>query len=124
MTNGTVNGGDRGNVEDRRRRKEWLVKTYRADVDVAYIGWPSELGPALVEVPFGTGIPACRCYRCGALLTADRVSPDRIVPGCVKTAEYPNGGTYARKNLRPACLRCQCITGNHIKASLAGKRRR
>ena len=120
MTQGTVNGGDRGNVRDRRRRREWLVTAWRADVDLdpRYLGAKNAAGFPFMTVPVGQGIPACRCFRCGGLLTADTVSPDRMVPGCQKTAEYPRGGTYVRKNLRPACLHCQSVTGNEIKRTV------
>jgi hypothetical protein len=121
MTNGTCNGGDRGNTEDRRRRRVWLVKTFRADVDVrplprpwldvGRVEWEKSVGVDPTPVPLGTGEPACRCYRCAALLTVETVTPDRIKPGC-------KGGTYRRDNLRPACSRCQSVTGNIIKAEL------
>lgn len=121
MTQGTVNGGDRGNVEDRRRRREWLVETFRADCDLAEVrypdGTPAETTRPRGTVPSGAIVavhPACRCYRCGKLLTVDTVSPDRIVPGC-------KGGTYKRSNIRPACLRCQSITGNEIKRAVRGQ---
>ena len=134
MTSGTVNGGDRGNTEDRRRRREWLVATYQADEVVVYIWdvangadpdgpptWTTSSfhGPGLVRLQTSWGriakwVPACRCYRCGTLLTADTVTPDRIIPGCL-------GGTYRRNNIRPACQRCQSITGNQIKRTVRGK---
>lgn len=85
---GTTNRNDRGNTLDRRRRREWLVDTFRADRDVG-------------------GDPACRCWRCGQLLTVDTVSPDRITPGCM-------GGRYTRDNIRPSCVSCQSITGGHL----------
>lgn len=86
---GTTNRNDRGSAEDRRRRREWLVATYAADETIA-------------------GEPACRCYRCGTLLTSDTLTVDRIIPGC-------RGGTYRRNNIRPACQRCNSITGNKLK---------
>lgn len=105
---GTTNRNERGNVEDRRRRREWLVETFRADIDVRPI---TESMPSPLEaVALGDGIPACRCYRCGRLLTVDTVSPDRIVPGC-------EGGRYTRDNIRPACETCQSITGGHLGAA-------
>jgi hypothetical protein len=91
MTRGTTNRNARGSADARRRRREWLVTTYRADVDAA-------------------GEPACRCYRCGVLLTVDTVSADRIKPGC-------QGGTYRRSNIRPACVSCNSITGGAVRRS-------
>ena len=34
---GTTNGNARGSTEDRRRRREWLVETYRANLDVELV---------------------------------------------------------------------------------------
>jgi hypothetical protein len=101
---GTTNGNARGGSDDRRRRREWLVATYRANRDVITIDLFH--GPLVIEVASGTegAAPACRCYRCGALLTADTVTVDRITPGC-------QGGTYARTNIRPACGTCNSQTG-------------
>lgn len=118
---GTSNSNQRGSAESRRRRREWLVETYRANVDAPR---PRDNRPPrnereadaffyLVSVPFGTGIFACRCYRCGELLTADTLTVDRIIPGC-------KGGTYKRSNIRPACEFCNSSTGG----SLASKERR
>jgi hypothetical protein len=80
------------------------VATYRANRDVITIDLFH--GPLVIEVDLGTegAAPACRCYRCGALLTADTVTVDRITPGC-------QGGTYARTNIRPACGTCNSQTG-------------
>jgi hypothetical protein len=116
-TRGTSNGNARGSSEARRRRRTWLVETYRADVDVQVI----ELfhGPLLVPVTASQGAdgaqPACRCYRCGALLTADTVTVDRIKPGC-------RGGTYARTNIRPACGPCNSETGGPLRGPLSRKK--
>lgn len=106
---GGSNGNERGGSVQRRRRREWLVATYRADVDVLVVTahpYPTALIPVeRGRVLEGLDVqPACRCYRCGMLLTVDTVSADRIKPGC-------DGGTYARSNIRPACLTCQCVTG-------------
>lgn len=96
-------GGDkRGNSENRRRRREWLVDTYRANADVDGFGIMARW------VPLGTGQPACRCYRCGKLLTADTVTADRIIPGC-------KGGTYRRNNIRPACGPCNSEAGGALR---------
>jgi len=102
---GTTNRNERGSVTDRLRRREWLVSTYRADQDVFVI----ELfhGPLTVAVLRGAGEAACRCYRCGQLLTVDTVTVDRIKPGCL-------GGTYKRENIRPSCQPCASITGAMI----------
>lgn len=101
---GTTNRNARGGSPERRRRREWLVACFRANRDVIVI----ELfhGPMAVEVDLGTegAQPACRCYRCGALLTVDTVTVDRIKPGC-------QGGTYRRDNIRPACGPCNSETG-------------
>lgn len=101
---GTTNGNARGGSDDRRRRREWLVAAYRANRDVVTIDLFH--GPLVIEVDLGTegASPACRCYRCGALLTADTVTVDRIKPGC-------QGGTYRRENIRPACGTCNSQTG-------------
>jgi 5-methylcytosine-specific restriction endonuclease McrA len=130
MNRGTSNSAVRGSAEARRRRKQHLLETYRADVDVEPLptGWTRtdafgsrrtawERGTGLLPVPvaLGEGEPACRCYRCGQLLTVETLEVDRIVPGCRKTAEYPNGGTYVRKNIRPACGPCNRITGNQLR---------
>lgn len=100
---GTTNGNSRGGSDTRRRRREWLVETYRADVDVTIRRFDG-------SDPFGydVRIPACRCYRCGVLLTADTVTVDRIIPGC-------KGGTYRRDNIRPACGSCNSITGGSVR---------
>lgn len=98
---GTTNRDDRGNVHDRRRRREWLVETFRADVDTLTVASQHTL-------PLGSGVPACRCYRCGLLLTVETVTVDRRVPGC-------EGGTYWDKgNLRPACGTCNSETGGYL----------
>lgn len=91
---GTSNGNERGSAEQRRRRKAWLVETYRANQDMGVFG----------PCKPGWGEPACRCYRCGVLLTVADVTVDRIVPGCL-------GGTYRRDNIRPACGDCNSETG-------------
>ncbi len=82
---GTTNRNARGNAKDRLARRLWLVATYAADVAL-------------------DGHQACRCYRCGKLLRVETVTVDRIVPGC-------RGGTYRRNNIRPACSRCNTVTG-------------
>lgn len=101
---GTTNRNVRGSAKDRQRRREWLVATYRADCDVATI-----LTNLVLPVSLGTATPACRCYRCGRLLTVDTVTVDRIIPGC-------QGGTYRRDNIRPACGTCNSGTGGSVRS--------
>jgi hypothetical protein len=100
---GTTNGNTRGSSADRERRRAWLVDTFRADLDVLVVrlGNGTEIH---LDTVAGRGQPACRCYRCGKLLTVDTVTVDRIIPGC-------QGGTYRRSNIRPACARCNSSTG-------------
>jgi hypothetical protein len=117
---GTSNSNDRGSTEDRRRRREWLVETYRANVDgLASPDGSVVLGPAPIADGWITEglrvVPVCRCYRCGVLLSVDTVTVDRIVPGC-------RGGTYRRNNIRPACGPCNSETGARLATQ--GKRRR
>lgn len=105
-TRGTSNKNERGGSEDRRKRREWLVMTYRADVDLLEITVSAIR--RYLGVPHGQGAPACRCYRCGTLLTVETVTADRIIPGC-------QGGTYRRNNIRPACGTCNSITGGSTR---------
>lgn len=138
---GTTNRNDRGSSEDRRRRREWLVETYRADVERVIIriadgdpieSWwakPGDYVDYLARLATESGLeinvtvePACRCYRCGKLLTANTVTVDRIVPGA-------RGGTYRRNNIRPACAYCNSETGAKLmhairRAGVLGKQRR
>lgn len=112
---GTTNGNARGSASDRRRRREWLVETYRADRDLIDEATAERHGFLLGGTcQVGLGQPACRCYRCGALLTVDTVTADRIKPGI-------EGGTYARTNIRPACGPCNSSTGQAL--AIARKKR-
>lgn len=104
---GTSNGNSAGSAEDRRRRRAWLLETFRADVDV----FSGERGGTsfwdkggVLAAPLGEGDPACRCFRCGLLLTIDTLTVDRIIPGC-------QGGTYRRSNIRPECGDCASKRG-------------
>ncbi|WP_426566408.1 HNH endonuclease [Angustibacter sp. McL0619] len=106
-TRGTSNTNVRGSSTDRQRRREWLVETWRADVDVTTYIDMVEHRLVVATVDLGEGEPACRCYRCGRLLTVSTVTADRRVPGC-------QGGTYRRENLRPACGGCNSATGGQL----------
>lgn len=99
----------RGNTNDRRRRREWLVEAFRANVDLGTVR-PGEAW-CYRTVPVGHGVPACRCYRCGVLLTVDTVTADRILPGML-------GGRYTRDNIRPACATCNSTTGAELRHRL------
>lgn len=131
---GTSNSGLTGSSEDRRRRKRYLLETYRADVDVLTIrkdDWEAvallgkiaekygpgqvflydvapggDAGTQLWTVPLGEGEIACRCFRCGCLLTCATLECDRIVSG-------KKGGKYVRDNVRPCCERDNKILGNY-----------
>lgn len=115
---GTSNGNASGSSEDRRRRKQWLIETYRANVD-ASVGRDmdgvvydvQEYNPRLDSCTGYTSgpNPACRCYRCGGLLVFETVTVDRVIPGC-------QGGTYRRNNIRPACGKCNSETGGATRS--------
>src|SRR5881628_2494984 len=111
-TRGTTNRNARGGSDTRRRRREWLVKTFRADTDAELREWLNGATTIeyLIPVALSKGLPDCRCYRCGQLLTVDTVTVDRIVPGC-------KGGTYRRGNIRPACGPCNSETGGALRSS-------
>lgn len=112
VTRGTTNGNVRGSSETRRRRREWLVETYRANVNaITILGAVIPVNDTLVFVDVDPE-PACRCYRCGTLLTVDTVTVDRIIPGC-------HGGTYRRDNIRPACGPCNSETGGALRRKAA-----
>lgn len=112
---GTTNGNARGNSRDRLARRQYLVATYRADVDVSVSNWTHDnaglpdvqrYNPRLDTCGYHRE-PACRCYRCGVLLSVATVTVDRIVPG-------RDGGTYRRTNIRPACGGCNSTTGGAL----------
>jgi len=120
-TRGTSNTNDRGSSYSRAARRKWLVENYRADVDVIQVVCNGVLIPGagpvqlrlVEEFPhryrvLGEPEPACRCYRCGKLLTEETLTVDRIIPGCM-------GGTYRRSNIRPACGPCNIHTGNQVR---------
>ncbi|NUP32073.1 MAG: HNH endonuclease [Streptomycetaceae bacterium] len=124
MTRSTSNRNARGNTIERRRRREWLVDAFRADVDVIIVTWPEghtsqwtwrpeiERDPRLARAVNWVRMPACRCYRCGNLLTVDTVTVDRRLPGV-------HGGTYTAENCRPACGHCNSSVGGKIGAARA-----
>lgn len=130
-------GNEAGSAEDRRRRRQWIMENFAADMSKVTItvdedgrpGHSGDRGPwveytrgpeSLVQLQASWGRscvvePCVRCYRCGRLLTIETLTVDRIIPFC-------RGGTYRRNNIRPACSRCQSITGNHEKAKLRAAR--
>lgn len=101
----------RGNTRDRKARREWLINAWRADVDAQPDPDPDHEGRHVPALPWQLGEPACRCYRCGALLTVNTVTADRITPGA-------KGGRYVRDNIRPACMSCNSITGTELREEL------
>jgi hypothetical protein len=127
---GTSNSNDRGSAEQRRRRKQWLLETYRADVDLRLMHDPTVATLDLtsgrpvcqllwVPVQRGEGVPAARCFHCGDLLTFETITTDRIIPGCF-------GGTYRRNNIRPACAKHNSELGGGLangKVHKAAKKR-
>lgn len=116
----TSNSNVRGNTEQRRKRKAWLVEHWRANstrvtavVDGEPVGRNTHDVDSLVRLWERWGFtdivvhPTCRCWECGTLLTAETVVADRIVPGS-------EGGSYARNNLRPHCKDCSERQGGRI----------
>ena len=87
---GTSNSNARGSASARAARRAYLLRTYAADV--------------LLD-----GEPACRCWRCGALLTEATMTVDRIHAGA-------DGGSYRRENIRPACAPCNIWAGHRTQA--------
>lgn len=80
---------------------------------VTSLGWRSRAGRIVGYCWLVAAVEehaACRCYRCGTLLTVDTVTVDRIKPGC-------KGGTYRRDNIRPACGPCNSETGGGLRAN-------
>ena len=110
----------RGNVTDRHRRKEWLLKTYAADMVLILVqGFHSPHAVPRTAIPVYEAagdsiIECCRCYRCGKLLTLEALTVDRIVPGC-------RGGTYRRNNIRPSCSDCANKQGGQLSAENRSK---
>jgi hypothetical protein len=70
-----------------------LIENWRADRDVVLIALRDGQHLAVDVNPGTEGAqPACRCYRCGTLLTADTVKVSRVRPGAGQ--------------IRPACEAC------------------
>lgn len=137
----TSNSNTRGSSYQRRAHREWLVQEFRADVSIIRVMppldddillhplnrqlfdlWVRRLNGApdpndpYAGLPYEL-VPACRCYRCGKLLTADEVSPDRWPIAGV------DGGRYVRGNTRPSCEGCNTSTGSALgHARKAAKR--
>lgn len=83
---GTSNANQRGNSEDRARRKLYLLTVCESD----------------------QGLGTARCYRCGKILTSETITVDRIIPGA-------RGGKYVRSNIRPACAKCNSEAGGAVR---------
>jgi len=83
---GTSNTNARGNAEQRRRRKVWLLET------------------------FGDGETVPCAFECGRMLTLATITVDRFpIPGC-------DGGTYRRGNIRAACGTCNYSHGGSVRS--------
>jgi hypothetical protein len=131
---GTTNTNARGNNTQRKRRREAMVQNWRADLSVIqvkfnhtgrgeeWIAKSAEDQAAVLErLDTDTSftliavVPACRCWRCGKLLTADTVTIDRWpVPGI-------DGGKYTANNTRPACATCNPTTGATVRKGISGR---
>jgi hypothetical protein len=122
------NDTSRGNTGDRRARRRYVLETYRADVDAITVRFrrsgdtdvwfaKSETDQRIMldqlanddAIDLIAVDPACRCYRCGRLLTIVTLTVDRIRPGC-------KGGTYKRPNIRPSCKACADKQGGELSA--------
>lgn len=93
-TRGTSNTNDRGSAADRRARRAWLLATFNPEL----------------------GLSACRCFSCAAVLDADSLEVDRVLPGAL-------GGRYTRGNIRPICSTCNIKLGNALRGQLAQQRK-
>ncbi len=83
-------GGTMSMSPEQGKRLDWLVQDYRADMDVVVIETRPGVRVMLDVLPGTEGSQsACRCYRCGQLLTANTV---RLVG--------------VRAGVRPACAPC------------------
>lgn len=131
MARSTSNGNCRGNWLTRRARRARLLASYASDravirvtqlIDDVEQVWDFDVDVKLAEntaqwyrdhgcyVTSVEVLPAVRCYRCGSVLTEDRLTIDRIKPGV-------EGGTYADENCRPACGTCNSATGGVLGAA-------
>jgi len=91
---GTTNRNLRGNTRQRRLRRQWLLDTF---------GNGTEVECQLRET--------LRCMRRATVLDINSVSIDCYpIPRC-------DGGTYARGNIRPACLPCNSRHGGRLGAA-------
>ncbi len=75
----------RGNTEDRRRRRKFL----------------------LTSPQFGGTGKTVGCVHCGKKLTEKTLTVDRIVPEC-------RGGRYDRGNIQPSCKPCNDSRGSKL----------
>lgn len=78
-------GEKRGSSYDRRRRRDWLLKTFDTD-----------LGDEVARCHLHLADDRCHVYVDAITLTVDRVDP---------------AGGYDRGNIQPACTPCQNLQG-------------
>lgn len=134
----TSNSNSRGSSYQRRAHRQWLVQEFRADVDIIIVHDPigdltvrpnnrweydsmiRRLRPGSRNIFSGMSyelVTVCRCWRCGKLLTAEEVSPDRWPIAGV------DGGRYVKGNTRPSCEACNTKVGSALgHARKAAKR--
>lgn len=99
-------------------RRTWLVQAFRADADLFVVSTDPPVAIPVLAYSEGS-VPACRCYRCGALMSADEVYEDEVV-----RSEH-GGGTSspARPNVRPVCGRCRdWLAAHRDRAGVRGER--
>lgn len=140
---GTSNANRRGSSETRRRRREWLVQTYRADGDIlsgdrARVWWFTnhEFNAwvngwvAKDETPLTSMVWECPpvfemttfmvahgegdpCCRC--YRCGDLLTVNTVTVDRIIPGAL--GGTYRRSNIRPACARCNSETGGAVRSN-------
>ncbi len=108
---GTTNKNARGNSHDRRARKAWIMREWRARELRSFVtptmmeDGTRGIAYSMLSVPLPGKV---RCYACGTILDVESVTIDRVNPGA-------KGGKYTRCNTRPACATCNSAAGATIR---------
>lgn len=104
-------GNARGSSEDRRRRREWLVETYRADVGFALRRLYLDGHLEVTSSPFtdAAGVPDFGAGQAYWLRVIDRQHEDhaRLLPPNDPTPELDLVGVTIEPSCR--CYRCGCL---------------